>query len=283
MEHPVELLVHNYFTKVLDGSASMAADTKKKVVQHVEQALDKQFGDKNNRKFRLRASNIGRATCQLWFMKNKPEKAVPPGTNFLLRMLIGDITEAVFKGVLTEAGVNYGEPEKVQVEVAGETISGEYDLIVDGRVDDIKSASPWSYRNKWIGGENIAKHDSFGYVGQLAIYAKGKGVEAGGWWVINHSSGEFKYVKYANDVDTVLKSLEKTVNTLKENKFTRCYEPVKETYRKVPSGRYMLGTECKFCDFRFACWGDALSEQESKVSKAKEKPIVQYIDRGVIQ
>ena len=40
-------------------------------------------------------------------MKNKPEKAVPPGTNFLLRMLIGDITEAVFKGVLTEAGVNY--------------------------------------------------------------------------------------------------------------------------------------------------------------------------------
>ena len=44
----------------------------------------------------------------------------------------------------------------------------------------------------------------------------------------------------------------------------------------------MLGTECKFCDFRFACWGDALSEQESKVSKAKEKPIVQYIDRGVV-
>ena len=71
--------------------------------------IEKQFEDKGNRKFRLRASNIGRATCQLWFMKNKPEKAVARGTNFLLRMLIGDITEAVFKGVLTEAGVNYGE------------------------------------------------------------------------------------------------------------------------------------------------------------------------------
>ena len=142
MEHPVELLVHNYFTQVLTGSASMSKDTKNKVIKHVEQALDKQFDDKSNRKFRLRASNIGRATCQLWFMKNKPEKAIPFGTNFLLRMLIGDITEAVFKGVLTEAGVNYGEPEKVQVEIAGETISGEYDLIVDGKVDDIKSASP---------------------------------------------------------------------------------------------------------------------------------------------
>ena len=267
MEHPVELLVHNYFTQVLTGSAGMSKDTKNKVIKHVGQALDKQFDDKSNRKFRLRASNIGRATCQLWFMKNKPEKAVPFGTNFLLRMLIGDITEAVFKGVLTEAGVNYGEPEKVQV---------------DGKVDDIKSASPGSYNNKWLGGEHIAKNDSFGYVGQLAIYAKGKGVEAGGWWVINHSSGDFKYIKYDNDVDTVINSLEKTVHKLKENKFARCYEPVKETYRKVPSGRYILGTECKFCDFRFACWGSALSEQASKVSKAKEKPIVQYIDKQAV-
>ena len=213
MEHPVELIVHNYFTKVLDGSTGMSNETKNKIVKHVEQAIDKQFDDKNNRKFRLRASNIGRATCQLWFMKNKPEKAVARGTNFLLRMLIGDITEAVFKGVLTEAGVNYGEPERVQVDIAGETISGEYDLIVDNKVDDIKSASPWSYRNKWTGGDNVEKNDSFGYIGQLAIYAKGKGVEAGGWWVINHSSGEFKYVKYTSDTDKVIKNLENTVTT----------------------------------------------------------------------
>ena len=279
MEHPVELIVHNYFTKVLDGSTGMSNETKNKIVKHVEQAIDKQFDDKNNRKFRLRASNIGRATCQLWFMKNKPEKAVARGTNFLLRMLIGDITEAVFKGVLTEAGVNYGEPEKVQVDIAGETISGEYDLIVDNKVDDIKSASPWSYRNKWTGGDNVEKNDSFGYIGQLAIYAKGKGVEAGGWWVINHSSGEFKYVKYTSDTDKVIKNLENTVTTLKENKFERCYTPVQEKYRGQPSGRYVLDTECKFCDFRYACWGSALSQQRSKVSKAKEKPIVYYIEK----
>jgi hypothetical protein len=283
MEHPVELQVHNYFTNVINGSVGMSKSTKQKIVKHVEQSLDKQFEGRKNNKFRLRASNIGRATCQLWFMKNKPEKAIPPGSNFLLRMLIGDITEAVFKGVLTEAGVNYGEPEKVQVEIAGETINGEYDLIVDGKVDDIKSASPWSYRNKWIGGEEVEKSDSFGYIGQLAVYAKGKGVEPGGWWVVNHSSGEFKYVKYTSNLNKVMKSLEKTVNIIKENVFARCYEPVKEKYRKVESGRYILCTECKFCDFRFACWGDALTEQESKVSKAKEKPMVYYIDKGAIE
>ena len=279
MEHPVELQLHNYFTKVCDGVVGISKANKKKIMEHVSQAIDRQFDDKNNRKFRLRASNIGRATCQLWFMKNAPEKAVPNGSNFLLRMLIGDITEAVFKGVLTEAGINYGEPERVQVEIAGETISGEYDLIVDGKVDDIKSASPWSYRNKWTGGDNVEKNDSFGYIGQLAIYAKGKGVEAGGWWVINHSSGEFKYVKYTSDTDKVIKNLENTVTTLKENKFERCYAPVQEKYRGQPSGRYVLDTECKFCDFRYACWGSALSQQRSKVSKAKEKPIVYYIEK----
>ena len=193
-------------------------------MNHIEQAIEKQFEDKGNRKFRLRASNIGRATCQLWFMKNKPEKAVARGTNFLLRMLIGDITEAVFKGVLTEAGVNYGEPEKVQVDIAGETISGEYDLIVDNKVDDIKSASPWSYRNKWTGGDNIEK----------------------------------------------------------KNRFERCYEPIEETYRGKPSGRYVLNTECQFCDFRYACWGKALSKEPSKVSKAKEKPMVYYVEKGEV-
>ena len=279
MEHPVEFMVHDYFSKVLSGTKGMSKTTKNKIIKHVEQTLDKQFDDKDNRKFRLRASNIGRATCQLWFMKNKPEKAVARGTNFLLRMLIGDITEAVFKGALTEAGVKYGEPEKVQVEIAGETISGEYDLIVDNKVDDIKSASPWSYRNKWVSGDSVEKNDSFGYIGQLAIYAKGKGVEAGGWWVINHSSGEFKYIKYTSDTDAVIKNLEDTVTTLKENKFKRCYDPIEETYRREPSGRYVLNKECQFCDFRYTCWGKALSREQSKVSKAKEKPMVYYINK----
>lgn len=282
MEHPVEFTIHNYFNKVLAGSGGISKATKNKIMNHVEQAIEKQFEDKGNRKFRLRASNIGRATCQLWFMKNKPEKAVARGTNFLLRMLIGDITEAVFKGVLTEAGVNYGEPEKVQVDIAGETISGEYDLIVDNKVDDIKSASPWTYRNKWTGGDNVEKNDSFGYIGQLAVYAKGKGVEAGGWWVINHSSGEFKYIKYTSDTDEVIKNLEHTVTTLRENKFERCYEPIEETYRGKPSGRYVLNTECQFCDFRYACWDKALSKEPSKVSKAKEKPMVYYVEKGEV-
>jgi len=49
----------------------------------VAEALKRQFGSGNKRdEFRLRMSNIGRPTCQLWFDKNKPEKALPKPTTF---------------------------------------------------------------------------------------------------------------------------------------------------------------------------------------------------------
>ena len=281
MEHPVELLVHSYLEDVRQGTAAMSEENIQGIVKHVEEAVRRQF-KKVGGDFRLRASNIGRAPCQLWFQKNKPEEAVPPSSHFLLRMMIGDITEAVFKGVLKEAGATFEKPEKIETEIAGEKISGEYDLILDNKVDDIKSTSPWSYKNKWIDGDSIEKSDPFGYVGQLTVYAKGKGVAPGGWWVINHSSGEFKYIKYTSDPANIEKKLEKTVNTIAANEFKRCFEPTKETFYGKETGRHVLNIECKFCSFKYSCWGNRLSEEESKVSKAKLKPIVSYVsvDKG---
>jgi hypothetical protein len=278
IQHPVELLVHSYLDEVRQGSKSMSEENIQGIVKHVEEAVRKQFKKRESGKdFRLRASNIGKAACQLWFQKNKPEAAIPPSSNFLLRMMIGDITEAVFKGVLKEAGATFEEPEKIETEIAGEKIQGEFDLILDNKVDDIKSASPWSYKNKWIDGESVEKSDPFGYIGQLTVYAKGKDVEPGGWWVINHSSGEFKYVKYTSNPEKVMKTLEKTVKTMGEDKFSRCFKPVKETFYGKETGRYTLATECRFCSFRHACWGDRLTEEASKVSKAKNKPMVNYV------
>jgi hypothetical protein len=279
MEHSAELKVHSYLSDVRTGKASMSDETIKGIVQHVEEAVHKQFQSTRTQKFRLRASNIGKADCQLWFQKNKPEAAVPPASHFLLRMMIGDITEAVFKGVLKEAGVSFKEPEKVKTEIGGETISGEYDLILDDKVDDIKSASPWSYRNKWLDGKHVEENDSFGYVGQLTVYAKATDTEPGGWWVINHSSGEFKYIPYMSDPVKVVQKLAKTVQSLKKNVFARCFKPIKEMFRGTATGNYILGTECKFCSFKHACWGKQLTEEPSRVSSAKTKPTVFYIDK----
>ena len=277
MEHPVEFLVHAYLANVRAGKASMSEETIEGIVKHVEAAVHKQFQSTDKRNFRLRGSNIGRATCQLWFQKNAPEKAVAPPSHFLLRMMIGDITEAVFKGILKEAGATFQNAERVETEIGGTKIAGEYDLILDDKVDDIKSASPWAYKNKWLDGKHVEENDSFGYVGQLTTYAKAADVEPGGWWVINHSSGEFKYIPYASDPIEVTEKLSATVKSLDANKFARCFSPTPETFRRVQSGNYVLNTECRFCSFKQACWGDRLTEEPSRVSKAKIKPMVNYI------
>ena len=82
------------------------------------------------------------------------------------------------------------------------TINGTYDIAIDGAVDDIKSASDWSYRNKFKSFASLKESDSFGYVGQLAGYAQASGLKAGGWWVINKANGSFKYIP-ANGLDMV--------------------------------------------------------------------------------
>ena len=65
-------------------------------------------------------------------------------------MLIGDIVEAAFKGILKEAGVKLTKIRThVSLELDNTTVNGSYDLVVDGALDDVKSASHWSYTNKF--------------------------------------------------------------------------------------------------------------------------------------
>jgi hypothetical protein len=223
-------------------------------------------------------SNIGRDYCKLWYDKNEPENAIPRSTNFIINMMIGDIVEAIFKGLLVQSGVKFSNGEDVSMDLgAGVTINGTPDLIMDGKVDDIKSASPWSYTNKFKDFETLAESDSFGYVAQLGGYAKATGVKPGGWWVINKGTGEFKYVS-AGDIDSeeVAENTRQLAARLAENKFERCYEPIEETYRKKPTGNLILGKECGWCDYRYKCW-PGLQEMPSLVSQAEMKPMVAYV------
>ena len=222
-------------------------------------------------------SNIGRDYCQLWFDKNDSKSAIPRSTNFIINMMLGDIVEAVFKGLLTQAGVAYADGEGVTLDLGDVKVDGTPDLIMDGKVDDIKSASPWSYTNKFKDYETLAEMDSFGYVAQLGGYAKAAGVKPGGWWVVNKGTGEFKYVSAGNiDTEEIAENTKALAARLAENKFERCYEPIEETYRKKPTGNLILGKECGWCDYRYKCW-PGLVEQPSLVSQAEIKPMVAYV------
>ena len=175
MNHPAEIKIHRYLEDVRKAKRGMSSATIARIVRDVQEAVEKQF-NQSERKFTLRMSNIGRPYCQLWFDKNKPEEGIDMPANFLMNMMIGDIVEAVFKGVLTEAGVDFSDGFKSTLTAGKHKIDGTHDLIMDKRVDDIKSASPWSYNNKFKDYATLKAHDSFGYIGQLAGYSKALGV-----------------------------------------------------------------------------------------------------------
>jgi len=278
MNHPAELALHQYMDSAVKGDSTMSEETIKQVATDISDALQRQFGGGNKRgDFRIRMSNVGRPTCQLWYEKNKPEVALPFPTTFIMNMMIGDIVEAVFKGLLKEAGVKYEDTEKVTLDVGDTHINGSYDIVINDAVDDIKSASDWSYRNKFDSFDTLASGDGFGYVGQLAGYAKASGKRAGGWWVVNKANGAFKYVPATGlDLDKEISKIENTVKTVEENKFERCFEPVPETFRGKPTGNKVLNDGCKFCSYRFDCW-DTLTERPAVKSQAKNPPTVSYI------
>ena len=279
MKHPAELALHQYLDHATNGKTHMKPETIKQIGEDVMAAAKRQFGGGNKRDgFTLRMSNVGRPTCQLWYQKNKPEVAVPPPTTFVMNMMIGDIVEAVFKGILKEAGVKYEDTDKVSLDLGDDSVSGSYDLIVDGAVDDIKSASDWSYRNKFESYDSLASGDGFGYVAQLAGYAKASGKKAGVWWVVNKANGQFKYVPATGlDIDKEVSQIKDTVQTVKENKFERCFEPVPETFRGKPTGNKVLNNGCKFCSYRYDCWTN-LTELPAVKSQAKNPPTVAYVE-----
>jgi len=277
MQHPAELSLHSYMNKALKGNATVSTTTVQQVANDVADAVKRQFGGEKRGKFKLRMSNVGKPTCQLWFEKNKPETALPRPSNFLMNMMIGDIVEAVFKGLLTEAGVKYDNSDSVILKVKDKEISGTYDLAINDAIDDVKSASDWSYKYKFESFDSLKNGDTFGYIGQLAGYAKASNKKAGGWWVINKANGKIKYISAEGiDINKEISYIEDTVKTLEKNEFKRCFNFEDEMFYGKPTGNKILNKICGFCEYRFACW-KTLEEKPSMVSKAKEPKIMPYI------
>ena len=278
MNHPAELAIFTFLQKAMAGETTMTEEVADKVASDVKAALFKQFDSGPRDAFRLRMSNIGRPKCQLWYDKNEPEGKTPFPPHFLMNMILGDIVEAVFKGIMRAANVEFTDNDYVVLKLAnGKEIRGEYDMILDDKVDDVKSASPWSYNNKFASFDALATGDSFGYIPQLVGYAEGAGKEVGGWWVVNKANGAFKYVPATGlDLEAEVQKIKDTVQTVKENKFEKCFQPVPEKFRGKETGNKILNDGCKFCSYRFDCW-PTLTEKPAVMSQAKNPPIISYI------
>ena len=90
-------------------------------------------------------------------------------------------------------------------------------LVIAGAVDDVKSASNWSYNNKFESFDTLRQGDAFGYVAQFAGYAKAADKKAGGWWVNKANGVQIRPIQ-----GLTLRRvghIQQTANTLEENQF----------------------------------------------------------------
>lgn len=231
-------------------------------------AMRKQFLPSEERTFRLRMSNIGKPLCQLQMEKMGAKKSRHP-YNFIMRMALGDATECIMEIVLRAAGLKVtGGKNKVELDLGNAVINGEDDIEIDHKIWDTKSCSPWAFSNKWSHGyEGLQKSDDFGYIAQMVGYSHGQGKEAGGWFVVNKSSGEVLAVTAditEAEKNAVLDDVRSKVDAIQnDDPFKRCFEPEEELFYKKPTGSKRLPTACGFCDFMKSCWPESVHKPQT--------------------
>ena len=215
---------------------------------------------------KLRMSVLGKPARQLWYDKHSPKDRKDEDSGLNLKFLYGHIIEHLVLYLAELAGHNIKDQQR-KVEVSG--VSGHIDSIIDGEVCDVKSASPFSFK-KFQSGE-IVGDDPFGYHAQLAAYEEGCNTKAGGFLVVDKSSGDICFYKPDDMAKPNVKSLIKNLNTALEQDTPpeKCYE-----YKTEKNGNKTLATGCMFCPHKWECHTDANGGKGLRVFKYSNKNVM---------
>jgi len=251
-------------------------------------AVQKQFTGNRESDFRIRMSNIGRPLCQLQMEKKYSSDSnvgYADDYNSKLRNLYGDIIEAVVVMLLKTVQVKInGLQGKVKLKTKYFDIKGTYDIIIDDKVYDIKSASNFSFIHKFKKGfKSMAESDVFGYLPQGYLYSKALNKDFGGWIVVNKETGEMLITSPPdNDSDYKRKAIRRARRNIKalmtDEPFERKFELKNEKFNKSETGNKVLDTVCTFCQYKHKCWGDSLQYLPQQQSRAANPPYVWYAE-----
>ena len=279
------LQVQQYLDSVSKEPVKLDKQLLQEFGEACKNALLKQFEEERRDNFEPRMSNIGRPLCQLQ-MEAKGIKGEGQPYNVRMRNTFGDLIEALSIFVMKSAGIKLkNEQKKVEYKFDGGAIEGRQDVEIDGKVWDIKSASPYSFDKKFgeAGGfSEVAREDSFGYVSQGFLYGESQKKKFGGWIVINKSTGEWAVCETPAEHEeykkAALDSAKNNFKALTKGKpFKRCYDDIAETFRSKPTGNRVLGFVCSYCPYKLPCWGrDKLQLLPQQQSKGKNPKWVWY-------
>lgn len=205
----------------------------------------------------LRASNVGaRCARQLWYKINHPELGENYSGPTLFKFFYGDALELCCLELVRQSGHRVeGEQDELQVE----GIKGHRDAVIDGVLTDVKTASPFGFRD-FVSGIS-ADNDKFGYRTQLGFYLLASQDDPlvteknkAAFLAIDKVSGEMHLDvhHYSND------QLEEIRQLVVSRKAIVSSDVIPErTFTDEPdgkSGNRKLVTECSYCAFKDTCW-----------------------------
>lgn len=286
--HPIEQKINLFLEEVCQGKAAFSEELIQEFGERCKSVLRDGFVERapEERKFSLRMSNIGRSLRQLMLDKVNGGQWKPT-KEFKLKATIGHLYEAFFLALLKQSGCDVVDHDKkVALQVGDTRINGMYDVKIDGKIYDIKTASPFSYDYKFTTVDTLRQDDAFGYFAQGFGYSLADDSPFGGWIPINKVTGEFKVLeipKYEHDkmkADYAAEIKHKVDYIAADKPVPECTGVVDEYFGKKPTGNKILNRRCSWCDYKSSCHKD-LQALPDVNSKAKTPSIKYYIGKVI--
>ena len=218
--------------------------------REVEEAIKNAFEPYEN-KNELRMSSIGRCERAQWYAVKGYTPEELEGSVYLT-FLQGHILEAVLVALIKLAGHDVQDQQKKHTV---EGINGSQDCTIDGELVDIKTASAWSWDNKFS--ENGIKDDAFGYIKQLSGYGKTDNRKEGYFLAFNKNKSTLKLCRQEleEDIDTFIVDL--------KDKMESDTPPMRlanaTTFSKAEAKEKLCMT-CAFCGFKEDCYGSLIAK-----------------------
>ena len=130
--------------------------------------------------------------------------------NMFLIFWRGYVFEALTEALLELSGqppeksqgkviINVDVPDQPSVHV-----NGTFDVVVDGKLYDIKTANDRSYTEKFRSSTALASEDKYNYLVQGAAYQAGSGHSFTGWLVVNPNTCAIKDVPLEEHVKPIM-------------------------------------------------------------------------------
>ncbi len=261
----LEKKIKDYLVASLKDASPIDEKIIEEFGERCKEALRRQFNSEK-KEFKIRMSSVGKPLCQQQLEKEQAKAEELPAS-VKLKFIFGDMVEALVMAVMEASGINIESyQEEVSYDLGKVNIKGTLDVVIDGKVYDIKSTSKHAFTYKFSnpnGFANLVKDDPFGYVSQGYLYGAAKGIPFGGWIAFNKETGDIAVLKTPENSGAYER---KALHTAKVNAkaladdapFERCFKKEAELVRRKLTGNYTLGVNCRYCKFKQSCWGKEL-------------------------